>query len=316
MTIMSEVSWGKFIAERRKKLGLRQSDLASGLAYSNQAISKIENDETQLPLTLLSSLCNLLHLSLDDFFARSIAAPLATVPCPAIDSEIVASNITSCRNAHQLSLADEANYLAVSKSTLVLYEKGQSLPSLQGLLLLAKQAEVAPASFLQEPLLSPKAVTPLKNPKHHRWLWPVMVASILVIATAIIVPLSIKQYQNDHGIVSYEDQTFAGLDYCWLRSEDGQDKTAVLNAGTATAFSIQSDPADYFVGQEQRFGFAFTFGDMPLGVSFTQTTDYLHYSLALPSSSSGTTFKIIGNAYAVYDTSKRYPLVLSIITIL
>jgi transcriptional regulator with XRE-family HTH domain len=136
-------------------------------------------------------------------------------------------------------LADEASYLGVSKSTLILYEKRQSLPSLAGLLLLAKQAEVAPASFLQEPLLSPKPVTPLKNPKRHRWLWPVIVASILVIASAIIVPLSIKQYQNDHGIVSYEDQTFEGLYYCWLRSEDGQDKTAVLNAGTTTAFSIK-----------------------------------------------------------------------------
>jgi transcriptional regulator with XRE-family HTH domain len=63
-------SLGTFVAELRKKRGLRQSDLGEKLGYSSQAISKFEKDDGSFPISSLPDLGNILGVTLDSFFLR------------------------------------------------------------------------------------------------------------------------------------------------------------------------------------------------------------------------------------------------------
>jgi cytoskeletal protein RodZ len=74
---------------------------------------------------------------------------------------------------------------------LILYEKGESLPTLEGLLLLAKQSGKTPEEFLSQSLTDQK---PRKeNQQSHRILYGVGAGILLVgILVAIIVPLSLR----------------------------------------------------------------------------------------------------------------------------
>ncbi len=61
------MSFGTYIKNRRIKLGLTQTDLAQFLSYSPQAISRYELDEVAVSLELLSPLCKILKVSINDF---------------------------------------------------------------------------------------------------------------------------------------------------------------------------------------------------------------------------------------------------------
>jgi transcriptional regulator with XRE-family HTH domain len=334
MTIMSDVSWGKWIAERRKTLGLRQSDLAEGLAYSNQAISKIENDETQLPLSLLPSLCHLLKISLNDFLAKRQDAPEVELPLFVLDSSLVANNIASLRYNKHLSLTEEASYLGVSKGTLILYEKGESLPSMEGLLLLSQQSGKSPEEFLSQNLgVSPSKVTESPS-KNHRLFWIIGAALLLIgIVLAIVLPLSLQKSANSSSSESLSETSsaasseassvsissqesssstsitssavdpFPGLDYFWIKSGDGQDGSATLTSGTTTELDIMSEPLHYFVGKEATYAFHLTLVGAPTGVTLAAASDYLTYSLSLPASSKGTTFTLTSSVSLLSDAS-------------
>jgi DNA-binding XRE family transcriptional regulator len=55
-----------YIAQRRKDLGLTQTDIAKALGYSETALSKIESGASLPPISILPSLADPLQLSLND----------------------------------------------------------------------------------------------------------------------------------------------------------------------------------------------------------------------------------------------------------
>lgn len=141
---MAKGPLGKFVAERRKSLNLRQSDLAEALGYTTQAISKFEAGESQIAIVVLPNLANLLQLSLDDLFAENIPASAPTKKSERIDLSLVANNLIALRNTHHLSLSEEAEIAHVSKRTIIHYERGDSAPSFDVLATLLAQFDVTP----------------------------------------------------------------------------------------------------------------------------------------------------------------------------
>ena len=85
-------SLSSFVTMRRKKLNLRQSDLADALGYTVQAISKFESGESQIAVTSLPLLANTLKLSLDDLLSfKEGEAPLKKMG--PIDQELLRTNM-------------------------------------------------------------------------------------------------------------------------------------------------------------------------------------------------------------------------------
>ena len=61
---------GQIIQERRKTLGMTQTELAGQLGISPQAVSKWENGMGSPDISLLPEIGNILHLSMDQLFGK------------------------------------------------------------------------------------------------------------------------------------------------------------------------------------------------------------------------------------------------------
>jgi transcriptional regulator with XRE-family HTH domain len=258
---MELANLGQYVSERRKALGLRQSDLADVLGYSNQAISKFEAGESQISLSVVPKLCNLLACSIDDFFARN---PNPTRPEKAaedINGDLLAKNIRLLRqNAHR-SLTQEAALYGISKNTLVAYEKGSSLPSLDAIEKIADTAKIPCKTLLYEELRAVAPVTPLK--KMPRWLMPVIISSVvvaIVLSVGLTYPLWAPRYGNnsattDNSAIGTKETTTSP------NTTGGSDATTAASSGSlvssdsasSEASSTSSDLSPYFPGLKGLF---------------------------------------------------------------
>lgn len=119
-----------YLAARRQKLGLTQKDLAEAAGYSVQAISRFENGETQISLSSLPAICNLLHLSLSDLFLRSDTPYPPAKPLKKINPDLLAKTLKDLREKAHYSRNKEAQLLDVSPKTIFNYEAGFSCPAL------------------------------------------------------------------------------------------------------------------------------------------------------------------------------------------
>ena len=69
---MDQVKIGKFIAERRKLLGLTQIQLVEKLAVTDRAVSKWETGRTMPDSSIMLELCSLLKISVTDLLTGEI----------------------------------------------------------------------------------------------------------------------------------------------------------------------------------------------------------------------------------------------------
>ena len=66
---MDQIKIGKYIAEKRKALGLTQVELADKLGMSNKSVSKWERGVCLPDVSVYNDLCSLLGISLNEFLA-------------------------------------------------------------------------------------------------------------------------------------------------------------------------------------------------------------------------------------------------------
>ena len=66
---MDQKKIGKYIADKRKALGLTQVQLAEKLNMSNKSVSKWERGVCLPDVSLYSKLCDVLGISLNEFLA-------------------------------------------------------------------------------------------------------------------------------------------------------------------------------------------------------------------------------------------------------
>jgi len=143
---------GEYVNRRRKALGLSQSTLAASLSYSDQAISKFEAGESLPSLSVIPSLANLLQLSVDDLLTRNEnPLPFEEKNPPFINRQIT-ENLYALRLAHKLSQKEEADIFKVSRRTIINYENGASLPSLDVLDRILDFYKLKPHAFFYEVL--------------------------------------------------------------------------------------------------------------------------------------------------------------------
>src|SRR5574344_705840 len=121
---------GPFVAQRRKSLGYSQSDLALSIHYTNQSISSFEKGGTSPSISVLPALADFLHLSLDDLIAQKDTPTPFQGSNPPFDNDRVRKNLIALRRNKGYSQSEEGKRLGVSRRTVIHYENGTSIPSL------------------------------------------------------------------------------------------------------------------------------------------------------------------------------------------
>lgn len=66
---MNQIQIGRFIATCRKKAGLTQNQLAGQLGITDKAVSKWETGRSMPDVSLFTSLCEILNISLNELIA-------------------------------------------------------------------------------------------------------------------------------------------------------------------------------------------------------------------------------------------------------
>jgi len=69
---VDQIKIGKFIAERRKKIGLTQMQLAERLNITDRAVSKWENGRSLPDSSIMLELCDILKISVNDLLCGEV----------------------------------------------------------------------------------------------------------------------------------------------------------------------------------------------------------------------------------------------------
>lgn len=77
---MDQIKIGKYIAEKRKQLGLTQLQLAEKLGMSNKSVSKWERGVCLPDVAVYSKLCDTLGISLNEFLAGEDLSTVEIIP--------------------------------------------------------------------------------------------------------------------------------------------------------------------------------------------------------------------------------------------
>lgn len=141
------MEFGTFVAQRRKKLGASQNELANYLGYSDSAISKMEISASYPPITLIPALANHLFLSVDSLLNREINPPPLLNPNPDFNFDQVTHNLIALRLSHNLTQNQEGDVFHVTKRTIINYEKGLSYPTVDILDSLLAYYQISASAF-------------------------------------------------------------------------------------------------------------------------------------------------------------------------
>jgi transcriptional regulator with XRE-family HTH domain len=184
-----------FVSERRKKIGKSQNDLANNVHYTNQAISSFEKGKTSPSISILPSLADFLELSLDDLLAENPNPQPLSGKNPSFDEEKIRKNIIALRTSRALSQGEEGKLLGVSRRTVIHYEKGSSIPSLDVMEKLLQYYQIPCSVFfyedLEETLGAPKKkAAPFSNKNILFFFMGLFVGGGIL--SAILVPLSMR----------------------------------------------------------------------------------------------------------------------------
>ncbi len=127
---MDRTQIGQWVGERRKLLGLTQSDLGSKLSYTPQAVSLIEQGKSSLLISTLYPLAEVLRCSPEDVLSCN-PTPSDEYRIYEYSRERFSSNLRRYRRKLGLKQNDLAAQLGISSRTLRTYEKDKATPSIE-----------------------------------------------------------------------------------------------------------------------------------------------------------------------------------------
>jgi len=228
---------GTYVAERRRSLNLRQSDLADKLGYSTQAISKFEGLESQISLSVVPDLCNLFGESIDDFFLRTSEPVRPLNTNKPIDQKLLSSNLAVFRGNQGLTLVQESQAIGIAKNTLISYEKGTSLPTLDAMDRFFIYAKLTPSSFLYEKLPSTTSLRPARSKKPLIVIFSSIAALAMVGGLAYWVVSSFKGYGSKE---SAAETSAPASEPTGSTSKDGGSSGSSSSSSSSSASSSSS----------------------------------------------------------------------------
>jgi transcriptional regulator with XRE-family HTH domain len=231
---MTSENLGNYVAERRKTLGLRQSDLAYVLGYTTQAICSFEMGKSQPSALLLPDLANALSESLDDLVLLNSNPGILTVKNPRADPSLLTKNLTAIRNKDGLSLEQEAEILGVNRRTVLNYEKGLTTLSLSCLLNLLKHDNLKASEFFYHQI-SPVVPVPRRKARRNYFFLPLASLAMACLVMGIASPLLVKAFNAD-GQKNSDDSSLS------IGSDDEAESSHSSSSGSSSSRS-SSNPS-------------------------------------------------------------------------
>lgn len=143
----SQISYGTYIKNRRKELGLSQYDVSEILLTSTQALSQYENDKVAINLAVLGTFCKVLQVDVKHFITKTSGKDKTLVDTHTFDGEKFASSLVKFRTSRNLSQKELAASLNVTNNKISKWELGNSLPTLEEFLSLIEFYKVDPDEF-------------------------------------------------------------------------------------------------------------------------------------------------------------------------
>jgi transcriptional regulator with XRE-family HTH domain len=286
---------GLFVAQRRKTLGKSQNDLASAVHYTNQSISSFEKGETSPSIAILPTLADFLKLSLDDLLNQNPTPNSFLAANPPFDEKCVQVNLIALRRSKGFSQGEEGRRLGISRRTIIHYEKGTSIPSLEVLNALLKVYAIPCSSFFYENLTEKLAPLSIKGWSAKTKVISLFFAGFLLgggLLSAILIPLGsfgaktpgsssgAFQYQSSDGdsSLSSTSQAIPGLDKLVVITTNGKARTASLVAGESLTLTLYAEPTFDFVSPiETAYSLSWSikdYGQDISGLSLSPTTPY------------------------------------------
>lgn len=187
---MAKEPISKYVAGRRRLLGMTQKDLADRLSYTAQAISRFESVDSAFPLEFAQALCLALDCSLDDIYSRNEGSTsFAPLPFPI---ESIGSILKSRRVEAERSQDDIAAACGVTKRSLRNYENGRSYPSLQFLDRFCASIGLAPSKLSARKAEEPVVVAVAKKPFYQTKPFAFSVLAVLLIALLLPIPFAFQ----------------------------------------------------------------------------------------------------------------------------
>jgi transcriptional regulator with XRE-family HTH domain len=318
---------GSFVSARRKSLSLSQGDLADRLHYTNQAISNFEKGDTSPSIAILPSLANVLELSLDDLLAQEENPAAFLKENPPFNQGIVSANLAALRRNHHYSQNDESAYLGVSRRTIIHYEQGKSIPSLDVLSHILSVYQIKPSVFFYERI-------PLEEPAKTSIgkMISLFVMGFLLgggILSAILVPSLSKnpdssassstpyQYGSGSGTStstssseSSSSDPINGLNKLVIITTAGQARNASVYVGQSLTLTLYAEPSfDFTTTTSSAYSLAWSidgWGDDVSGISLSAASPYPCETISVSYAKPGIGFRVYCRLTYLKDTSRYF----------
>lgn len=144
---MNKKDFGNYFKTMRKQNNLTQKDVSDHIFVSIQSINKYEKGINYPDITILGDLANLFSVDLDSLFSLENACKNDNCKVQKFDINEFASNLSFLRKYNNLSLTEVSKFIGVQYQTISKWEKGESLPNIEQVLLCASLYKVSPSQL-------------------------------------------------------------------------------------------------------------------------------------------------------------------------
>ena len=192
---------GSFLFDLRNKKGLSQSDVANKLGYTPQLVSLWEKDRAIPDLSIISKYASLLGIDLEGFINCKEQKKNDNCVNRSFDIKKFSTNLRYLRKKNNLFQSDLATKLGVNVKTIVYWENGSSIPSIDNFLTLC---EVFKTSF-DELYFVYKEESVIQDKKKRNLFLPIFLPIVITLAiggTATGIVVGVNQRNKNNNIVS------------------------------------------------------------------------------------------------------------------
>ncbi len=204
---MEKIALSKYVAAKRKQVGLSQKDLAELLFYTPQAMSRFESVDSAFPINQADALCQALDCSLDEVFLRQMD-DTHYAPLP-FDLDEVGALLSEARKQKGLTQEQMAYACNLTTRSLRNYESSKSHVSLQTLEAFCEVLNILPSGLKVVPVEA-EAAPVAPAPRKRVWIPIVSALSAASIIAGIAITFALLP-KNVPGPTASSDPLAASL---------------------------------------------------------------------------------------------------------
>jgi transcriptional regulator with XRE-family HTH domain len=203
-----------------------------------------------------------LQLSLDDLMNRNPNPSSFEKKNPPLDEALLRSNLIALRHSKGFSQGEEGKRIGVSRRTIIHYENGSSIPSLDALEALLALYDISCSALFYEPL-APESTVLLSEKKSKVRLLSIFLLGFFLgggLLSAILVPALLPRSQSSSSSGTYhlqsdshEDSTTSssgntvlGLSKLTIIETNGKAMDGNVVVGHSLTFTLYSEPSINF----------------------------------------------------------------------